>query len=355
MLATDVTFVAVPTPAEEGGELSLRHLLPVCTRIGEALALKDSPHVVAITSTVMPGTVGGPLTDAIVAASGRRPDAKPTVVFVPECVALGSAIRDFLEPDFVLIGEPYPGAAPGLDDLFARVCRNHPPILRTRLVEAELAKLAINAFLATKVTFANALADIAARLEDCDVDAVTRVLGQDRRIAPRYLSGGMPFGGPCLPRDTAALGALAARTGAGPQLWDAVLAVNAALYAELIASVAAALPAAGCAGVYGLAHKPGTGVVEGSPGAELARALAGRGITTVAFDPEVGAGALGADVEVVCSLEECVARADVLVLAAPLQDGALPHAGEGAAPIVIDCWRSLRAAAEVVVAAGSPG
>src|SRR5581483_6173908 len=142
--ASDVTFVTVPTPAEPDGSLSARHVLAAAEELGRALAGKRTGHVVAITSTVMPGSVGGPVTAAITAAAGREREPGIAVAFVPEFVALGSAIADFLAPDFVLIGEPYPGAAPELDELFRVVCRNEPPILRTGLIEAELAKLAIN-------------------------------------------------------------------------------------------------------------------------------------------------------------------------------------------------------------------
>ena len=342
VIATDITFVTVPTPPNPDGSLSMHHLASACTAIGDALRDKDGPHVVAVTSTVMPGTIGGPLTQLITNASGRVCGSALAVVYVPEFVALGTAIDDYLEPDFVLIGEDSPGAAPGLERFFRRVCRNDPPVMRTAMVAAELAKLAINAFLGTKVSFANALADLAQRLPGCDIDAVTSVMALDRRIDPRYLTGAMPFGGPCLPRDTDALAELARRAGAVTSLWDAVLEINDAWLRALADAVEVALPPGGVAGVYGIAFKPGTGVVERSAAARLAGSLAERGIATLAFDPQVSdatVAALGPGIEPCSTLEELLARADVLVLAAPVR--ALPPSCSRRASIVIDCWRSL--------------
>lgn len=346
VLATDATFITVPTPGRADGTLSLRHLHQACSAVGEALRFKPEYHVVGITSTVMPGTTAGPLTTAIAEASGKRAGAELAVSFVPEFVALGTAIEDFLTPDFVLIGEGDPASGRLLEDLFRRVCESEPPVIRTSLVAAELAKLAVNAFLATKITFANVLAQICERLPGCDVDAVTSVVGCDSRIGPRYLTGAMAFGGPCLPRDTVALAALARTHDASPELAEAALETNRALLDRLVGLVRANLPGGGRAAVCGLAFKAGTDAVEDAPGAILARRLADAGIPVIAFDPMVSdqtRAGLGRGIELAPTLEHCVAAADVVVLCTPeslagLDPSALGR--EGGRTVVIDCWRS---------------
>jgi UDPglucose 6-dehydrogenase len=352
VLSAAATFVTVPTPAEPDGSLSLRHVRSACAAIGAALRAKPGFHVVAVTSTVMPGVTAGPLTDAIAVASGKRAGAGFGVCYVPEFVALGTAIRDFLSPDVVVIGESEPEAGDLLEMLFRQVCENEPPVVRISPVAAELAKLALNAFLATKVTFANVLAQVCEGLPDADVDAVTSLLGTDRRIGGAYLTGAMGFGGPCLPRDTTALAALAREVGADPALADAVLAINAAHLDRLVGLVLAALPPGGSVGVCGLAFKPGSDALEDAPGAILALRLADMGIPVVGFDPMLTEGApppLDDAIELTPSLERCVAAVDVVVLATPDQrfaalDAALLERGDRRRT-VIDCWRIAERAA----------
>jgi UDPglucose 6-dehydrogenase len=351
VLSTDATFVTVPTPAEGDGSLSIRHVQAACVEIGSALRTKPGFHLVAVTSTVMPGTTGGVLTDAIADASGKRAGSDFAICYVPEFVALGTAIRDFLSPDFVLIGEPDPASGELLEGLFLRVCEADPPIARTSPVAAEVAKLAVNAFLATRITFANVLAQISEGLSGCDVDAVTAVVGLDSRIGDRYLTGAVPFGGPCLPRDTAALATLARTVGAFPALADAALQINEAILDRLTALTKTALAPGGCVAVCGLAFKPGTDVFEDAPGAMLARRLAGDGIRVLAFDTmitERARAAVGDAVELTPSLQRCVERADVLVLTTPAEDLADLEASlldrEAPRLTVIDCWRAVESA-----------
>ena len=168
------------------------------------------------------------------------------------------------------------------------------------------------------------------------------MLAHDRRIAPHYLTAAMPFGGPCLPRDTAALAALGPPSGCKPaalghrprrQRWRPRRACR----------LDHPRAPGGCVGIHGLGFKLGTGIVEASPAADLARMLLDEGVRTIA-DPVVQPGAvqaLGLDLELVGSFEECVARADVLVLAAPPRNGAARALGDGRSRTVIDCWRSV--------------
>lgn len=106
--ATDITYVVVATPSEPGGGFSLRYVLPACERIGRALDAKDAFHVVSLTSSVMPGTTGGPVRSALEQTSGKRAGRDFGLCYNPEFIALGSVIRDFLNPDFLLIGESDP-------------------------------------------------------------------------------------------------------------------------------------------------------------------------------------------------------------------------------------------------------
>ncbi len=131
-------------------------------------------------------------------SSGQR-DLR--VCYSPEFIALGSVIRDFLNPDFLLIGEFDRASGDHLEACYRDIV-GEPPVRRMSLENAELAKLAVNAFVTTKITFANMLADVCARIPDGDVDVVADAIGLDTRIGRKYLSGGLGFGGPCFPRAT---------------------------------------------------------------------------------------------------------------------------------------------------------
>ncbi len=223
---SELTMIVVPTPSEEGGGFSLRHAIAACTEVGAALAAKDSYHVVSITSTVMPGSTGGPLRRRLEAASGKRAGAEFGLCYSPEFIALGSVIHDFLNPDFLLIGESDGRAGDVLAAVYAQVCENEHPTVRLGFVNAELAKLAVNSFVTTKISFANMLARICEALPGADVDAVTAAVGLDSRIGAKYLKGAISYGGPCFPRDNAALAALARELGAPADLAETVDRLN---------------------------------------------------------------------------------------------------------------------------------
>ena len=180
--ASEITFIVVATPSEPNGGFSLRFALPVCEEIGRALAAKDGYHVVVLTSTVMPGSTGGPVREALERASGKRLGPDFGLCYGPEFIALGSVVRDFLNPDFVLIGESDSRAGEQLEAIYQHVCENSPTAARMNFVNAELAKLSVNAYVTTKISFANMLARICERLPGSDVDVVTRALGLDTRI-----------------------------------------------------------------------------------------------------------------------------------------------------------------------------
>jgi UDPglucose 6-dehydrogenase len=346
---TDATFVIVPTPSEDDGGFSLAYVLPAMEAIGRAIRDKPEYHLVVLTSTVMPGSTGGPVREALEQASGKRAGADFGLCYSPEFIALGSVIRDFLNPDFLLVGESDERAGTTLADIYRRVVDNDPPVARLNFVNAELAKIAVNTFVTTKIAFANMLARMCERLPDASVDDVTSALGLDSRIGPRYLRGAISYGGPCFPRDNRALAALARALDAPAHVAEATDAANIEDGKRLAQMVIDRLPAGGTAGVLGLAYKPNTDVVEESPGFHLVRALAELGAGVVAFDPVAAANARraldGADIRWADSAEECIREADVIAITTAWQEfaGIDPAAFEadGKRRVVIDCWRIL--------------
>lgn len=353
----EATFIIVPTPSEPGGGFSLRHVLPVCEGIGAALRGDEDFHTIVLTATVMPGDTGGPVRDALERSSGRRCGESFGLCYSPEFIALGSVIHDFLNPDFVLIGESDPRAGEVLEGLYRVVCANRPPIQRMSWINAELTKLSLNTFVTTKISFANMIAGLCERLPGADADVVTGALGLDTRIGRRYLKGAIGYGGPCFPRDNKALAAVARRVGADAGLAEATDGFNSGQLNRLVGLVATHLPPGGTVGILGLTYKPETDVIEESQAVALAAALARQGNAVVVFDPAAGEPlreALGAGVRVADSAAACAEAADVLVLATPWAEFAQldPEllARPAAPRVVIDCWRHLEREAVAAVA-----
>lgn len=345
--AGDVVFLIVPTPSNEDGTFSLRFVLSACEEIGAALRDKEGFPVVVLTSTVMPGATGGAVQRALEQASGKQVGVDFGLCYSPEFIALGSVIRDFLNPDFLLIGESDQRSGDILVGIYESTVENSAPAARMNFVNAELAKLSVNTYVTTKITFANMIARICEQLPGADVDVVTAALGLDERIGRKYLTGAIAYGGPCFPRDNVALSALARSLGAPATLAEATDRANREETTRLADLVETYLPHGGTVAVLGLSYKPDTDVVEESPGVLLAEALVESGAHTIAYDPaatENGRRVLGASVRFARSLEESVREADVIVVTTPwaeFQQLGAELGRDGRPRTVIDCWRTL--------------
>ena len=347
---TDISFIVVSTPSEPSGGFSLRYVEPVCQAIGRALAAKASYHVVCLTSTVMPGTTGRCRARMLEKSSGKRVGADFGLCYSPEFIALGSVIRDFLNPDMLLIGESDPRAGDFLQSLYAQVCENKPALARMAFVNAEITKLAVNTYVTTKISYANMLARICEQLPGANVDVITSALGLDTRIGAKYLKGALSYGGPCFPRDNLALAQLAQQLGVppGPGAGGRSLQPRTGFLAR---RSGAAAPD-GTAGILGLTYKAGTDVVEEAAGFLLAKELVARGMKVLAFDPAYGNDSDGTATEKSVSPPsalECIQKSDVgdsRYLVAGVQWRSLPRNGRALVNekprTVIDCWRSVK-------------
>lgn len=346
--ASDITFIVVATPSEPSGSFSLRYVLPVCDRIGRALRTKQEFHLVVLTSTVMPGMTGGPVRTALEQASGKRCGEEFGLCYGPEFIALGSVIRDFLNPDFVLIGESDPRAGEMLEQIYRKVCNHLPAVARMNLVNAELAKLSVNTYVTTKISFANMLARICEKLPGADVDVVTSALGLDSRIGQKYLRGAVSYGGPCFPRDNLALTALALALDAPADIAQVTDRFNRSQL-RWLADLVHEQSKGGVVGILGLTYKPDTDVVEEAIGFLLAQELASRGVVVVAYDPVGGqnsARVLGEKVRMAQTAQQCIDQGKVVVVATPWEEFAkIPArqwACDGQQRTVVDCWRMLK-------------
>jgi UDPglucose 6-dehydrogenase len=347
--STELTFVLVPTPSDASGSFSLDYVLNAIERVGQGLRRKTAYHVVVVTSTVAPLSMEQQIRPALERASGRTTGDSIGLCYNPEFVALGSVVHDMRQPDFLLIGESDTRAGDSLEATHRALVGDRVPIRRMSLVNAEITKLAVNAFVTTKISYANMLAELCEHVPGGDVEVVTTALGHDRRIGHRFFKGALGYGGPCFPRDNVAFAAVASRHGASADLALTTDAVNRRQVERTAALVQSQLGRRGRrVGILGLAYKPGTHVVEASQALMLANLLARGGISVTAYDPLAHAAAaaeLDDSVLLAPSLEACVAASDVLVIAVPWPQfqelPALLSQQPARALTLVDCWRCL--------------
>ncbi|GAA3860583.1 UDP-glucose/GDP-mannose dehydrogenase family protein [Saccharothrix violaceirubra] len=270
----EVVFLCLPTPMGAGGAADLSAVEDVAAVIRDVL-----PYgcVVVCKSTVPVGT------STRVAALLDREDV--AVVSNPEFLREGSAVRDFLHPDRIVVGSDSPQAAERVAALFAKL---GAPTVLMDAASAEMVKYAANCFLAMKLSYVNAVAELC-ELVGADVTAVTDGMGYDKRIGGSFLKPGPGWGGSCLPKDTHAMVRIAEGVGVDFTLVQATIDTNVRQRQRVVDKLRAAVgPLAGTRiGVLGLAFKAGTNDLRDSPALAVAELLAFEGAELVAYDPEI--------------------------------------------------------------------
>lgn len=346
---TDATFVIVPTPSDLDHRFSLRFIEDACHEIARGLARKSAYHLVVITSTVLPGSTAGIIAPLLAAESGKRLGTDFGICYSPEFIALGNALAGMQHPDFLLVGECDEQSGENLVDIYSRLYKALPPVARMSCESAELAKLAVNTFVTTKISYANMIAAVCERLPGTEAQDVLRAVGMDPRIGTGYLKPGLGYGGPCFPRDNLALIATAASVGCEMPLARATHDFNELQAPRLAEKVLSATGGRGTVGILGLAYKPNTEVTECSQGVEIAQHLAARGVHVRVYDPVAGQNAfavLGDSVEFAESMHDCARSADVVVIATAwdefkgLSQDDLKQSLSG--PFIFDCWDVLQ-------------
>ncbi len=297
----EFTFLCVPTPQQEDGRADLHYIEQVAGEIGRPLAAES---VVINKSTVPVGSAR-----VVERALGRQDVA---VVSNPEFLREGSAVHDFLHPDRIVIGADDEATAIRVASLFVRI---GAPLLVTDPASAEMVKYASNAFLATKVSFVNAIATLCESV-GADVRQVVLGMGYDRRIGSEFLRPGPGWGGSCFPKDTSALVHIAEDAGYDFGLLKGVIAVN---EDQAERTIAKAIGLAGgsiegkTVALWGLTFKARTDDLRGSPAVEIARRLRARGARVQAYDPTVRRPLEG--IEVCTDAYQACVDASVLVVA----------------------------------------
>ncbi|MBZ5640567.1 MAG: UDP-glucose/GDP-mannose dehydrogenase family protein [Acidobacteriia bacterium] len=274
-------FIAVGTPQGNDGRADLSFVKEVAVSVAENL----NSYKVVVTKSTVPAGTGKMIRELI--ERHRVEDYPFSVASNPEFLREGSAIEDFLRPNRVVIGTEDEMSAAILKDLYRPLYLIETPIVLTTVVSAEMIKYAANAFLATKISFINEMADLCERV-GADVHAVAKGMGLDQRIGTKFLHPGPGYGGSCFPKDTRAIVELARENGANLEIVSAVIAVNEARIPKAVAKIREALGGTlggRTAGLLGLAFKPNTDDLRESPAIGILEAMVAEGARVRAYDP----------------------------------------------------------------------
>ena len=320
VLNSDVTFIAVGTPSRTDGSIDLAFIKDSSARVGEALQRKVSYHLVAVRSTVVPGTTENIVKPMIEKHSGRAAGEDFGLVMQPEFLRQGSAIYDTINPDRIIIGEFDSRSGDSLLDLYRQFYGEKLPFaLRMNLASAEMVKYASNAFLATKVSFINEVANICEKVAGVDVVKVAEGMGLDERIGKRFLHAGAGFGGSCFPKDLKAIVAFAGEHSYKTNILKSVLKVNrnqAIHVVELVRKRLGTLRGRRIA-LLGLSFKPGTDDLREAPSLRIIKQLLTKGARIVAYDPvgiENAKKILGKRIGYADTVESCLEGVDAAII-----------------------------------------
>lgn len=348
ILNSDLSFVIVPTPSDERGAFSIQYAAYAFEAIGKALAKRTTYHTVVLTSTVLPGSTRTSLLPILEKFSGKKCGKDFGLCYSPEFIALGTVIRDFLNPDFYLVGEFDERSGTALESVNQRVAHNKAPTKRMSLENAELAKISVNSYVTLKISYANMLADLCERIPGGDVDVVSDAIGMDKRIGRRYLTGGFGYGGPCFPRDNRALNFVGSHLGASTQLLEVNDDFNRSISPRFVEKLKPYLREGTTVAVLGLAYKPLSHVIEESAGIYLCRALADAGLRVIGYDPlatQEARIALRDHALVTDSIQNCLQDAECVLVTTPDDVykalKAEDYSGNKKTVTVVDFWRCL--------------
>jgi UDPglucose 6-dehydrogenase len=298
---TDITFLALQTPARKDGSIDLGALEAGTRDVGEALGEKEGYHLMVVKSTVIPGTIEERLEPLLEEVAGKRAGEGFGVAVNPEFQSQGSAVADFMNPDKLVFGTNAGVQTAGghgsqtdgeraldrLNELYEPLVadNNGVPIIETGRREAMMVKYANNVFLAGKISLINELGNLC---KEFDVDSyeVSEAIGLDERISAQFLRSGVGWGGSCFPKDTDALRAAGREAGYTPELLDSVVAVNDGQPRRMLDLLERHTDIEGQRiAVLGLAFKPGTDDIRGSRATLVIEELLERGAEVTAYDP----------------------------------------------------------------------
>jgi len=285
---SELAYLTVGTPTDQDGNADLGQVRSAASMIAQSLAHVDRDQLVVIKSTVPPGTARNIVKPILERGSRKIVGKQIGLCSNPEFLREGKAIHDAEFPDRIIVGSDDTDAIKRLEDFYREFHGEHmPPVIRTTYENAELIKYANNAFLATKVSLINHIANLAEKVPHADISVVAAGIGLDERISPHFLRAGLGWGGSCLPKDMKALAAISRTLIHEPGLVEAVTQVNQRQWWKAIELAKRALGSlhGRRIAVLGLAFKPGTDDMREAVSIPIVKSLLAEGAVVAVYDP----------------------------------------------------------------------
>lgn len=286
---TDTTVILVNTPSnKKDGSFSNLYIEQALVETCKRLANKSEYHLFVISSTVMPGSIQESFIPLIESTTNWKLNQQYGLCYIPDFVALGTIIRDFENPEIVILGQSDDKAGDKALQIYSKVFVNNPPIKRMSLAEAEIAKISLNAYICTKISFSNFLSRVCEKFDGVNVDNITESIGIDKRISPHYFKGGLSFGGTCFPRDTWAFMKMSQKLGMNAYHIEAAEKINQEQDKHLLNKVLKAVSDNNLSNeisILGLGFKNNTPVINESASIKLIDKLLGMNYKIHVYDP----------------------------------------------------------------------
>jgi len=319
-LKADVIFIIVPTPSKADGAFSNKYILQVFDSLSEYLKERKDFFIINIVSTVMPTSGDKELIPYLERILDKKQGIDFGYVYNPEFIAIGSVIKNFLNPDIVLIGSNESKSGEIVENIYKNTCENKPFFARTTVLNAEIAKLSINCFCTMKISFANNLREICEKV-GADPYEITHIIGQDSRIGAKFIRPGLGFGGPCFPRDNQAFIKFSKDVREEATLSEATIKVNSRQVDYVIKKIKKQITKIKdpIVSLLGLAYKTDTYLTEESQALEVARRLGDcKEIKELrVYDPYVS---INGKWKCFNTITECVKGANAVVILLPYKD-----------------------------------
>ena len=289
---TDAVFIAVNTPESSDSEMDTRDVETCTAEIGRELRNRSKFYVVAIASTIVPETIDGKLKPLLEKISKRKVGKTLGICANPVFIALGSVVRDYLNPPVVVLGATDSKTSKRMTQFYKKVCQNKPPILTTTPYTAEIIKLTHNAYCTTKMAFINEMAVLCSQSSHADIRKVEEFFRSGGERTGRFLKAGLGFGGPCFPRDLRFLVKYMEKKGLKPPLMRAIGVSNEEHARQLVGQIRRQVGSlrGKKVALLGLSYKPGVKNFEDSFSIRLIQQLEAEEARIFAYDPLLEAG-----------------------------------------------------------------
>lgn len=345
---TDITFVVTPTPSLPNGSFSLQYINKSFKDIALFIKKKRKFHLIVLVSTVLPGSFSNFLIKTLEIYSGKKINLDFGVVYNPAFIALGSVMKNFLDPDFILIGSNEKKSTNIIKKFYKKIL-SKPNFKEMNILSAELTKLVLNTYITTKITYINMVSNVLDKLSidknESDIDKISEALGSDTRIGNKYITAGIGYGGPCFPRDNDALQYISKKFRMNFNIASLTHNYNKFCWIRPLQKIKKYLKKNCNVCIVGIAYKEGSNVIEESQGLKIAKMLSKKTKNVYCYDPlakYIDKKDFINNLILTNDLELAIKKSKIIIIAGKLTKIKKVNKNFLKNKIILDYWRMLK-------------